>query len=85
MLKNVDVKTGASELDSSMKFEANVEREIQELADGSREYEVFELPGNEGELRMDKKKDLGIGGDERTIKRREVGVPQIPTSKFSAS
>jgi hypothetical protein len=85
MLKNVDVKTGASELDSSMKFEANAEREIQELADGRREQDVFELPGNEGELGMDKKKKLGIGGDERTIKRREVGGPQIPTSKFSAS
>jgi hypothetical protein len=63
MLKNVDVKTGASELDSSMKFEANAEREIQELADGRREQDVFELPGNEGELGMDKKKKLGIGGD----------------------
>jgi hypothetical protein len=83
MLKNVDMKTGASELDSNMKFEANAEREIQELADG-REHEVFELPGNEGELGMDKKKGLGLG-DERAIKRREVGGPQIPTSKFSAS
>jgi hypothetical protein len=85
MLKNVDLKTGASELDSSMKFEANAEREIQELADGRREHEVFELPGNEGELRIDKKIGLAIRGDERTTKRREVGGPQIPTSKFSAS
>jgi len=84
MLKNLDVKMGASELDSSMKFEADAEREIQELADVRREHEVFELPGNEGELGMDKK-GLGIGGDDRTIKRRQVGGPQIPTSKFSAS
>jgi hypothetical protein len=78
MLKNVNLKTSASELDSSMKFEANAEREIQELADGRREHEVFELPGSEGELGIDKKKGLGIGGDERTIKRGEVGGPQIP-------
>jgi hypothetical protein len=85
MLKNMDLKTDASELDSSMKFEANAEREIQELADGRREHEVFELPGNEEELGMDKKKGLGIGGDERTIKRREVGGTQITSSKFFAS
>jgi hypothetical protein len=85
MLKNLDVKMGASELDSSMKFEADAEREIQELADVRREHEVFELPGNEGEWGMDKKNGLGIGGDDRTIKRRQVGGPQIPTSKFSAS
>jgi hypothetical protein len=84
MLKKPDVKTGASELDSSMKYEAYAEREIQELGD-RREHEVFELPGNEGELGIGRKDELSIRGDEKVIKRREVGGPQIPTSKFSAS
>jgi hypothetical protein len=44
---------------------------------------VFKLPSSKVELGIDKKKSLGIRGDERTIKIREVGGPQIPTSKFS--
>jgi hypothetical protein len=85
MLKKPDVKTGPSELDSSVKFEAYAEREIQELGDGKREREVFELPGNEVEFGIERKDRLNIRGDERFIKRKEVGGPQIPTSKFSAS
>ena len=82
MLKKPEEKCSASELDSSIRFEADANREISELGDGRREHEVYELPGSEVEV-GNRKDSLSFRGGEKAVKRREVGGP--PISRFAAS